>query len=227
MSHYWSPSSTTLVGSPERATVRDRPMPSRSTTLSSLPILKSPDTFLDDKEIDAQSAGRKIRRTFSLEGQRLKKCRVMFPDPFTTEPSPPASLAPAHQGPHRCHLREWIPLAFRAIFHLGSHIVRAVWYLFRRNNRESTADDDSFHSARDHRMTGDDVNVPLQITVYLSSYVQWLLKNDLIKPAIALGFTNSIVALEDTTLQLDRIKTTPIPSAYQDHLRLSLWYVES
>lgn len=188
-------------------------------------MLKSPDTSVNNKETDAYSAGRKICRTTSLEGQRPKKTGVIFHDPFAPDPSPPASLAPAHQGPHRCHIREWFPLAFRALFQLGFQFAKAAQYLFRRANRVPASENDSIHS--DLETTSDDLNVPLQITIHLSSYVQWLLKNDLIKPAIALGFTNSIVALEDTTLQLDRIKTTPIPSAYQDHLRLSLWYVAS
>lgn len=223
LSHHWSPSSITLVGSPVRAAVRERPVPSRSTTMSSLPSLKSPDTF--DKDAKPYFPARKMRRIFSVESQRHKKSSVIFFGSLSTETKLPTALAPAHQGPHRCHVREWVPFAFRAIFHLGSQLVKTIRVVFRRDKLELASEKDSLHSASDYRTTDDDLNVPLQITIHLSSYVQWLLKNDLIKPAVALGFTNGILALEDITSQLERIKTTPIPSAYQDHLRLSLWFV--
>jgi putative membrane protein len=68
-----------------------------------------------------------------------------------------------------------------------------------------------------------DSNVPLEITLFLSSYLAWLLRNGLLTPAIATGLTNNIGSLQDTMSNLDRIRNTPIPFAYQVHLRMSLW----
>ena len=68
-------------------------------------------------------------------------------------------------------------------------------------------------------------NVPLEIVLFLSSYLSWLLKNGLLQPAIATAFTNAIVAFQDTMANLDRIRTTPIPFAYQAHLRMTMWSV--
>lgn len=68
-------------------------------------------------------------------------------------------------------------------------------------------------------------NVPLEISLFLSSYAAWLLKEDLVKPAIATALINTLTVLQDTVANLDRVRTTPIPFAYQAHLRTTMWYV--
>ncbi|KAI0646104.1 UPF0187-domain-containing protein [Trametes meyenii] len=68
-----------------------------------------------------------------------------------------------------------------------------------------------------------DSNVPLEITLFLSSYLAWLLRNGQLQPAIASAFTTGIAQLQDTVTNLDRIRNTPLPFAYQAHLRVSLW----
>lgn len=70
-------------------------------------------------------------------------------------------------------------------------------------------------------------NVPLEITLFISSYFGWLLKNGLLQPAIATSFTTTLVTMQDTMANLDRIRTTPIPFAYQAHLRMTMWFVLS
>ena len=68
-------------------------------------------------------------------------------------------------------------------------------------------------------------NVPLEITLFLNSYLAGLLNNGLVAPAIASGFVTNISNLQDTFNNLERIRNTPLPFAYQTHLRLSLWWV--
>ena len=68
-------------------------------------------------------------------------------------------------------------------------------------------------------------NVPLEITLFLSTYLAFLQKNNLIAPSIATGLTNNISSLQDTMANLDRIRSTPIPFAYQAHLRMTMWWV--
>ncbi|KAI0819472.1 UPF0187-domain-containing protein [Trametes gibbosa] len=68
-----------------------------------------------------------------------------------------------------------------------------------------------------------DSNVPLEITLFLSSYLAWLLRNGQLVPAVASAFTTGIAQLQDTVTNLDRIRNTPLPFAYQAHLRISLW----
>ncbi|TFK66120.1 UPF0187-domain-containing protein [Pluteus cervinus] len=66
-------------------------------------------------------------------------------------------------------------------------------------------------------------NVPLEIILFLSSYSAHVMKKGLVTPAIATGITANLTALQDTFQQLERIAYTPLPFAYQAHLRLSLW----
>jgi len=56
-------------------------------------------------------------------------------------------------------------------------------------------------------------------------FLAGLMKNDLLKPALATGITNTLIAFQDTVGNLERICNTPLPFAYQAHLRMSLWYV--
>ncbi|TDL17547.1 UPF0187-domain-containing protein [Rickenella mellea] len=76
----------------------------------------------------------------------------------------------------------------------------------RRKNREAT-----------------DSNVPLEITLFLSSYLAWLLKKGLLQPPIQSALVANIASLHDTMANLDRVRTSPIPFAYQAHLRMSMW----
>lgn len=66
-------------------------------------------------------------------------------------------------------------------------------------------------------------NIPMEITLYLNSYLAFLLRTGLIQPAIATGLVNNISSLQDTVNNLERIRNTPLPFAYQAHLRISSW----
>lgn len=78
-------------------------------------------------------------------------------------------------------------------------------------------------SKRERRANPMDSNVPMEIALYLSSYLAFLLKNGLLTPAIATAMTNNLILIQDSVFSLDRIRSTPLPFAYQAHLRLSLW----
>ncbi|TRM55784.1 Bestrophin, RFP-TM, chloride channel-domain-containing protein [Schizophyllum amplum] len=68
-----------------------------------------------------------------------------------------------------------------------------------------------------------DSNVPFEICLYLSTYTAFLMRRGLVQPAIATGLSNALGMLQDTVTNLDRIRSTPLPFAYQAHLRMSLW----
>jgi len=65
--------------------------------------------------------------------------------------------------------------------------------------------------------------IPLEILLFLSNYTASCMKNGYVTPAIATGMTNNITTLQDTVSNLERICNTPLPFAYQAHLRMSLW----
>jgi hypothetical protein len=66
-------------------------------------------------------------------------------------------------------------------------------------------------------------NVPFEIALFLSTYLAWLQKQGLVAPSIATGLTNNINTLHDLIANVNRIRNTPIPFAYQAHLRMSMW----
>ena len=59
--------------------------------------------------------------------------------------------------------------------------------------------------------------------MYLNGYNTFLLENGFLPPAAATSLTNTLAALHDAITDLDHIRTTPLPFAYQAHLRMSLW----
>ncbi|KAJ3504923.1 hypothetical protein NLJ89_g7684 [Agrocybe chaxingu] len=66
-------------------------------------------------------------------------------------------------------------------------------------------------------------HIPLEITLVLSNYSAWLMKKGLLQPAIATAVTNTLLVFQDSVSNLERICNTPLPFAYQAHLRMSLW----
>ena len=68
-----------------------------------------------------------------------------------------------------------------------------------------------------------DSNVPLQIILHISSYNAYLLRNELVPSAAGSMLTNNITGLHDAISNLQRIKSTPLPFAYQAHMRMTLW----
>lgn len=94
-------------------------------------------------------------------------------------------------------------------------------------NRESHEDDgdselDAAERKRRNREPSDS-NVPLEIVMYLNGYNAFLLKNGFLPPAAATALTGALTGIHDAITGLDRIRTTPLPFAYQAHLRMSLW----
>ncbi|KAL1744583.1 Bestrophin, RFP-TM, chloride channel-domain-containing protein [Schizophyllum fasciatum] len=68
-----------------------------------------------------------------------------------------------------------------------------------------------------------DSNVPFEVCLYLSAYSAFLMRNGLLQPAIASALASALGMLQDTVTNLERIRSTPLPFAYQAHLRMSLW----
>ena len=51
------------------------------------------------------------------------------------------------------------------------------------------------------------------------------MRSKLVEPAIATAMTTNLASLQDIVLNLERVCNTPLPFAYQVHLRMTLWYV--
>lgn len=70
-----------------------------------------------------------------------------------------------------------------------------------------------------------DSNVPMEINLFLTTYYAWIMRQGLLTPASATAMNGAIGMLQDAVTNLERIKNTPLPFAYQAHLRMSLWCV--
>ncbi|KAG5717586.1 UPF0187 protein [Termitomyces sp. T112] len=66
-------------------------------------------------------------------------------------------------------------------------------------------------------------NVPMEICLVLSGYTASLMQAGLLQPAVSSAMVANISSLQDTMSNLERIRNTPLPFAYQAHLRMSLW----
>ncbi|KAI0330090.1 UPF0187-domain-containing protein [Cubamyces sp. BRFM 1775] len=163
----------------------------------------------------------------SLRG-RLKRKKSFDPEMALPVVYSEHPLLPARNPPKES-LYDYLPflrffkMMFKALF-------RPLLRPFRRHKPEPAPQIPTSASAATRSFTGKklrpeaiDSNVPLEITLFLSSYLAWLLRNGQLQPAIASAFTTGIAQLQDTVTNLDRIRNTPLPFAYQAHLRISLW----
>ncbi|KAG6860196.1 hypothetical protein C0995_014483 [Termitomyces sp. Mi166 len=64
-------------------------------------------------------------------------------------------------------------------------------------------------------------NVPMEPSPDFT--VAALMQAGLLQPAISSGMVTNLSSLQDTLSNLERIRNTPLPFAYQAHLRMSLW----
>ncbi|KAH8083315.1 Bestrophin, RFP-TM, chloride channel-domain-containing protein [Cristinia sonorae] len=105
-------------------------------------------------------------------------------------------------------------------------LFKLIWRRATRRFRPRPDDSAEQHrsfSGRKIRPELADSNVPLEITLFLQNYFAMLMRNAQLQPASATTMINAINSLQDTVSNLERIKNTPLPFAYQAHLRMSLW----
>ncbi|KDQ08142.1 hypothetical protein BOTBODRAFT_191914 [Botryobasidium botryosum FD-172 SS1] len=66
-------------------------------------------------------------------------------------------------------------------------------------------------------------NIPLELCLFLHSYYAVLMDREFLAPSICSGFYAALANLQECVLSLERIKSTPLPFAYQAHLQLATW----
>ncbi|CAE6408609.1 unnamed protein product [Rhizoctonia solani] len=122
-------------------------------------------------------------------------------------------LAPARLPP-KLGLFDFIPVLLP---------LKALYKFFKRRLDEEGDASRSSCTGRKNRQPVVESVVPLEITLYLSSYFNFLLTGGLLQAAAATSFNNNLHFLQDASVQLRRVATTPIPFAYQAHLRMAIW----
>ncbi len=157
--------------------------------------------------------------------------RVFAPEQVLPDVPSEHTLRPSHDPPESA-LSDYFPFLLFSKAHFRP-LVRRVACL--RRSVSADTDADAFPAlARSRTFTGKkisprpaDSNVPMEITLALSAYYAWIMRQGLLTPASATAMNNAIASLQDTVTNLERIKNTPLPFAYQVHLRMSLWYPSS
>jgi len=167
--------------------------------------LPTPATHHTDVQGDAESS-----KSWFNSLSRNRKSKKPKWDPESALSSVPASrpLKPARQPPE-ASMYDYIPL------------LRLFKWMFRRASSVAPGGRNFFGKKK--KPIPVDSNVPLEVTLHLSAYTAWLMRSGLLQPAIASSMATNITMLQDTFSNLDRIRNTPLPFAYQAHLRMSLW----
>ncbi|CAE6518697.1 unnamed protein product [Rhizoctonia solani] len=157
--------------------------------------------------------------TANMKSSYKKKKRT---DGFNPEGALPSitpdniQLAPARLAP-KLGFFDYVPILLP---------LKAIYKLFKHMASKFDDDEDASRSSWTGRKTGRPVVesvVPLEITLYLSSYFNFLLTQGLLQSAAGTSFNNNLHFLQDAAVQLRRVATTPIPFAYQAHLRMAIW----
>ncbi|KAJ7207208.1 Bestrophin, RFP-TM, chloride channel-domain-containing protein [Mycena pura] len=178
------------------------PPPSRSATGD--PQSHTAASSLND---DTKSQGSWFR---SMTGRRtMSRSNSVDPEKALADIQSHRPLKPA-RNPPEASFYDYFP--FLRIFSVFTRC-------FRRKNKHTLRD----AMGRKIKPSFTESNVPLEITIYLNNYLAYCLRNTWLQPALATGLMNNVASLQDTLSNLDRIGNTPLPFAYQAHLRMSLW----
>lgn len=170
---------------------------------------------------DANAGGHHIPRDpeSSEGGFKRKKNKTFDPEKALPDVTPDRfHLAPA-RNPPKATFFDYFPILMpiKTIYKLIKRI-----FVSRVDDRSEDGERSAWTGKKKHRPVVESI-VPLEIALHLSSYYNFLLVNGLLQPAAATSFNNNIHSLQDASVQLRRIATTPIPFAYQAHLRMAIW----
>jgi putative membrane protein len=108
------------------------------------------------------------------------------------------ALRPARDPP-RSHLYDYLPFL---------RLPHAIMQYFKRTTSAAYARRKRGLLGHRKFVAHVESNVPLEISLYLSSYLSWLLQKGLLTPALAAAITANIHSLQDASLSLQRIRTT-------------------
>ncbi|CAE6463627.1 unnamed protein product [Rhizoctonia solani] len=171
---------------------------------------------------DANLGGHHLPRDPSSTegGFKRKKDKTFDPEKALPDVTPDhIYLAPARNPPQTTFF-DYFPflMPFKSIYKLIKRI------FVRQANGELLGDDNrgAWTGRKKHRPVIESI-VPLEIALHLNSYYDFLLQNGLLTSSAAAAFGVNLNSLQDASVQLRRIATTPLPFAYQAHLRMAIW----
>lgn len=162
------------------------------------------------------ASGESAGGSYRSEKKQLSQDSQLRPlPPFTSDPEGLTPIISDHplkpaQNPPPITIFDFIP------------VLGFIRWIIRKLLRRARPDGKRRRGGRKYEV-GVESHIPLEISLILSNYSAWLMKSKLVEPAIATGITNNLASLQDTVVNLERICNTPLPLAYQVHLRMSLW----
>lgn len=68
-----------------------------------------------------------------------------------------------------------------------------------------------------------DSNVPIELSLFLLNYANVMIQGNHITGGLGGNLTGGINSMQDNIANLERVANTPLPFAYQAHLRISMW----
>ena len=160
----------------------------------------------------ASPSGRSPASTLT-SNKRQKRCNDTFdPEKALPRVNSEVPLRGARNPPRPTVFDYFPPLVF-----IRPIISGPIW-LYRRmfNKRELfTLEPEDMDGNQIETPSIVDPNVPLEITMFLHSYLQYLQRKGFVTPIIGSGILSNLNSLQDTVTNLDRVRSTPIPFAYQ------------
>jgi putative membrane protein len=154
----------------------------------------------------SQADGTKSSASSFSRASRKKKVfdpEAALPDVMSDRPLKPSRNPPASSFWDYFGFLRFLRPIFRVIRGLHTHDLTA--------------------GGRVKKPMGVESNVPLEISLFLESYAGYLIAEDLLPPVIAGALVSNIAALQNIETGLERIRNTPLPFAYQAHLRICTW----
>ncbi|KAG6852778.1 hypothetical protein C0991_009177 [Blastosporella zonata] len=147
----------------------------------------------------------------SSDGRSRSRRNTFDPEKVLPEVDSHHPLKPARNPPESSVL-DFIPL------------LRFFKWVFRIVTRGGMTEHEIQERLKRKKLDQVESNVPMELCMVLTSYTAFLMRTPgVLQPAIAAGMTANITSLQDTFSNLERIRNTPLPFAYQAHLRISLW----
>lgn len=168
---------------------------------------------------DSNAGGHHLPRLPDSEGFKRKKNKTFDPEQALPDIAPQdVHLAPA-RNPPRTTFFDYFPvlMPIKTLYKLGKKLFSS-----RKEEEVEDTERSAWTGRKIHRPVVESI-VPVEISMHLSSYFNFLLTSGLLQPASATAFNNNLHSLQDASVQLRRIATTPIPFAYQAHLRMAIW----
>jgi putative membrane protein len=169
-------------------------------------------------------SGLHLRKTESADEEKVrqsppKRRKTFDPEAALADVPSQYELGPARSPPETT-IYDTVPLLviFKPLMTLVSLVT---------TGHSSAANKNRTLTGKRRKPAHVDSNVPLELTLFLNSYLAFLLKASLLAPAAATAFNNGLVALQDSVANLDRVRNTPLPFAYQGALRSSYSVLQS